>query len=65
VYAGITPITSFQGPVRFVADWSVPYGQSKIRLPFDASTDTVAGGLTVTITVAGTEEQLPTVTVTL
>ena len=58
-------MTSFQGPGRFVADWSVPKGQFKIRLPLRVWMDMVAGGLTVTVVVPGVEAHAPTVAVTL
>jgi len=42
----------------------MPNGQSKTRPPADAWIDTLAGGLTATVTIAGTEVQPARVSVT-
>ena len=62
---GTAPLTSPQGPVALVADWSVPAGQFKITFPPTGWMAMRAGGLTVTVVSAGAEVQPPVAAVTL
>jgi hypothetical protein len=65
VQGHVASLTSHQGPLILVADWSVPHGQLRIAFPAENWMVTMAGGLTVTVVVPGAEAQAPVVAVTL
>ena len=62
---GGAPLTSPHGPVILVADWSVPAGQLRITLLPKGWMVILAGGLTVTVVVAGVDVQPPIAEATL
>ncbi len=64
VQGEVAPTISDHGPATFVADWSTPPGQVRVKLVPDGWIESRTGGLTVTVVVPGAEVQPATVAVT-